>query len=245
MINVDLVVSINVFQMPDFLDKQLASLTSYVLSPYIVILNCNDYMFQALKDRALPSNVYINPEIIHKDRFHGSLTKGIVSNMIYVNDLIKYKYCIILSARIFVYRPITVTYLDTFQKKWTTVNQMLETQKGAFPDMNWHWPKFRKTLLAKHYLNNGFRLYCEAHEGLVFSYNVAQNILIFLNTNPIIRDDIFTFNFCIEEFALQTIAHNEVDPTNLEYGFMYIGNGVGEVCDINNPNKFTQKFLLK
>lgn len=240
--SIDLFISINVYKMPEFLDKQLESINACVKCPWIVILNCNDDMFRALKDRLLPPNVYINPEIINKLYDHGSLTKGIVSNMSYVNDRIKYKYCVVLSGRTFFYRPITATYLDTLQEKWTTVDQMLKTQKGAFPDMIWHWPKFRKTLLAKHYLAKGFRLYGGAHEGLVFSFNVTQNIITFLTRNPAIRDDIYTFNKCVEEFALHTIAHNEVDPTNLEYGFMYIGNGVSEICDEKNPNKFTQKF---
>lgn len=241
MINVDLVVSINIFQNPNFLDKQLASIASYVLSPYIVILNCNDYMFQALKDRALPSNVYINPEIINKGCFNGTLTQGIVSNMMYVNSRFLYKYFIVLSGRTFFYRHMTLANLDTMKKKWDNSDHMINTQKGDFTDMNWHWPKFRNTLLAKHYLNNGFRLYGEAHEGLVFSYNVAQNILTFLNTNPIIRDDLFTFNLCVEEFALQTISQNEVNPANLEYGFIYIGNGCGETYDPTNTNRYTRK----
>jgi hypothetical protein len=243
--NVDLFITINVYKMPDFLDKQLASIATYVNCSYIVILNCNDDMFTALKDRSLPPNVYINPEIINKLHNHGSLTKGIVSNMHYINDLIKYKYCVVLSGRTFFYRPITPANLDALQKKWENIDQMILTQKGAFPDMNWHWPTFRNTLLAKHYLNAGFRLYGEAHEGLVFSYNVVQNILLFLNNNPIVRDNIFTYNVCVEEFALQTISQNEVSPVNLEYGFTYIGNGCYEVCDMNAPTKFTRKFLYR
>jgi len=225
--------------MPHFLNKQLASIASHVLSPYIVILNCNDYMFNALKNKNLPSNVYINPEIINKKRFHGTLTKGIVSNMMYVNSQFSYKYFIVFSGRTFFYRPIKLANLDAMKKTWTNTEQMI--QKSVFTDMNWHWPKFRNTLLAKHYLHAGFRLYGEAHEGLVFSYHVVQNILIFLNNHPIIRDNLFTYNSCVEEFALQTISQNEVNLANLEYGFSYIGNGSDEKCDTKDPNKYTQK----
>jgi hypothetical protein len=37
-------------------------------------------MFQELSKILLPSNVHINPEIINKQRQHGSLTRGIIPN---------------------------------------------------------------------------------------------------------------------------------------------------------------------
>jgi len=242
MSTVELIISINVFQMPHFLDKQLASIASHVLSPYIVILNCNDYMFKALKGRALPPNVHINPEIINKARHHGSLTKGIASNMMYANSQFSYKYFIVLSGRTIFYRSITTANLDALNcNKWANTEQMTATQKGAFNANGWHWPKFRITLLAKHYLNAGFRLYESSHEGLTFSKNVTDNIIAFLQTHPDIKENIYNTGWCVEEFALQTIAQNEVNPANLEYGFLYIGNGCEDICDLTDPNKYTRK----
>ena len=55
---------------------------------YIVILNCNKYMFDILQDRKLEDNIHINPEIIQKNRDHGSLTYGFVSNMKYAYNIL-------------------------------------------------------------------------------------------------------------------------------------------------------------
>jgi len=45
----------------------------------------------------------------------------------------------------------------------------------------------------------------------------------------------------VEEFSLQTIASNEVDEENMEYGFSYIGHGVKEVCDVTTKDRYTCK----
>ncbi len=241
MSTVDIVICINIYKMPEYLDKQLASIAEYVMSPYVVILNCNDYMFHALKDRTLPPNVYINPEIINKQLGHGSLTHGIVSNMLYAHEKFSYKYVIILSGRTFFYRSLTVAVLDARNQRWDSVEQMKHIRAQPFTAMNWFWPKFRTTLLAKHYLAEGFRMDGSAHEGLTFSYNVVDNILKFFERHPTIKENLFIAESPVEEFALQTISLNELNPANLEYGFTYIGNGCYDTCDINDPAKFTRK----
>jgi hypothetical protein len=64
--------------------------------------------------------------------------------------------------------------------------------------------------------------------------------MAFFNKNPRIRDDIFNFKHCVEDFALQTIAMNEVD-SNLEYGFLNLGHGVADDYDPLAANKYTRK----
>jgi len=52
--NVEVVVSINVHENVPFLMKQLNNIQTYLNCTYIVILNCNDYMKNALKVRLPP-----------------------------------------------------------------------------------------------------------------------------------------------------------------------------------------------
>ena len=111
--------------------------------------------------------------------------------------------------------------------------------------MGWHWPYLKQTLLAKYYLALGYTLQASEHEGLVFSYNVTQNILSFLKKNYAITEDLFKFKHVVEEFALQTISCIEIDPSNLEYGFFTIGHGVTETCDYNVPHKYTRKIAFR
>ena len=70
---IPLVISINVFEKPHFLLKQLDNIRKYVKIDYIIILNCNDYMLNVLHQYNLPSNVHVNPVFINKRRYHGSL----------------------------------------------------------------------------------------------------------------------------------------------------------------------------
>jgi hypothetical protein len=108
-----------------------------------------------------------------------------------------------------------------------------------YPD--WHWKTFHTTLLAKYYLNNNKKLYAADHEGLTFSYNVTQNILFFLSNHSDILADLIQTNHCVEEFALQSIAFNEIDKNNLEFGYMRLVNGMYCNFDINLPNRYLCK----
>lgn len=166
--------------MPLFLIEQIKNISNYVLCSHSIILNCNDYMFNELNKINLPNNVYINPEIINKKNFHGTITKGIVSNMYYANQIFIYKYFVVLSGRTIFYTNITLQHLDILTKKWENLEQREIKIKGQFNNNDWQWPKFRNTLLAKHYLQNNCLLYGSEHEGLCFSNNVVNNILFFL-----------------------------------------------------------------
>ena len=240
----DCIISINVFKMPEFLDQQFANIQQYVHAAHAIILNCNDYMAKELKGRPLPANVYINPEVINKLRGHGSLLRGIVSNMTFAKNLgLKYKYMIILSGRTIFYKPVTLENLDLIQPKAKSAEEFTTNAAGPFPNTDWHWPEFRNTLLAKYYLHNNRRLYGSEHEGLTLHYDVCNNILEFLSKHIEIRNESYTYNGAMEEFVLQTIASNTLDPQNLNYGFMTLGHGTAELCDTTAPNKYTRKIL--
>jgi hypothetical protein len=198
-------------------------------------------MFNELKGGSLGDNIILNPEILEKKRSHGSLTQGIISNMEYANTHFIFKHCIILSGRTVFYKDMSTNDLDKLIQVWNCIEERGRNIKQPFTDMSWHWPSFRKTLLAKQYLSQGYSLVGSEHEGITFTYNVVTNILRYLNNNKAIKDDLFSFNKCVEEFALQTIAMNEFDPENYENGFRLLGHGVTNDCDVTKRNKFTRK----
>ena len=81
-----IIISINVHENVNFLFKQLNNIEEYVKIPYAVILNCNNYMYENLKDNNeinKMNNIFLNEKYFNKKRFHGSLTKGICYNMEY------------------------------------------------------------------------------------------------------------------------------------------------------------------
>jgi hypothetical protein len=250
--NVDIVISINVYQLVPFLLNQLKNIESHVKSPYIVILNCNDYMFNELKNTDLPNNVFINPEIINKKRFHGSLFHGIWSNIQYANTICKFNFFIVLSSRTIFYKELISDNLiitshticnNVFIDNTNKWNLHLDGwNPPIYPYPYWHWPKFNNTLLGKMLLNNQNKLYGTEHEGLCFSYNVIQNILNFLSKKSEITSDLINTDACVEEFALQTIAMYEIDKNNLEFGFMRLSHGETTVnYDKTAPNKYLCK----
>lgn len=242
--DVDIVICISVYALPEFLENQLKTISENVKCSYVVVLSCNDYMFNELSNKTLPNNVVINPEIINKTWYTGTVLQGIVSNMNYASKMFTFKYSVILSARTIFYKNMMLSDLDILSKKFNSIEEHAK-YKGPFPFMDWHWPSLKQTLLAKYYLALGYKLQASEHEGLVFSYNVTQNILSFLNKNTIISKNLFEFKHVVEEFALQTISCIEVDASNLEYGFFTIGHGVTEICDYNMPHKYTRKIAFR
>jgi hypothetical protein len=219
-----IIISINVYHNPPFLLYQLENIRNHVQSPYRVILNCNDTMFNELQD--LPENVVKNPEVISKQRFHGSLVHGIYSNIIYALDNYTFDYFIVLSSRTIFYRNVNESDLINDELYSTKLNK-------CHTDMNtWHWPTFVNTLLAKQFLTNGRSMYATAHEGLCFRREVIVKIHHFLSDNSEITQDLIVFPFCVEEFALQTISEGD---------FFYLGNGPFNDVDSSDPNKYTCK----
>jgi len=223
--NIDIIISINVYKNVQFLKDQLDNIKKYVKSSFIVILNCNDLMFDLLKNESLP-NTIINPEVINKWRGNGILTKGIVSNMSLANEKFIFKYFIILSGRTIFYKELSFKNLDYIKRTIVRNDNFLIN-------------KFFYSKLGKYYQNLKKSLYFSPHEGLCFNYQTFNTILNFLNSNLEIKEDIFTFNIPMEEYALQTIAVNEGT------GFIYVGNGIHEDYSLENPVKFTRKIFFE
>jgi len=243
----DIVISINVYKSMATFERQLQTIRENVLCHYYIVYNCNDYMYKELTAMKLPENVYINPEVIDKSFPkvpNGRLTKGIVSNMRYATENFSFRHIIILSGRTVFYRKMALDDLNRLTRRWSSMEERKASQIQPFENRDWIWPRFRNTQLAKYYLERGYRLEGSAHEGLCFSENVVRNIVKFLHAHPDIYEDLCNFHAGVEEFSLQTIASNEVDEENMEYGFSYIGHGVKEVCDVTMKDRYTCKILF-
>ena len=241
----DVVVSINIYKSVKTLQYQLKTIKEHLNVKYVVIINCNKYMrdILVLSKMKLEKNIYLNPEILEKKRYHGSLTQGIVSNMNYAMKNFDFKYFLVMSGRTIFYRPINIEKFDGYFKnnKWSSFEEMEADRRGPFPFMDWKWPSFKQTKLAKYYMDNNYKLATQVHEGVCFSCNVTKNIIRFLENNLEITKDLYDFNDCVEEFSLNTISTNECDIENLEYGYIYIGNGSVDDCDYSNENLYTRK----
>jgi hypothetical protein len=222
-INCDICISINVHEKPDFLIKQLENIENFVKCDYCVILNCNKFMFDETKN-INKKNIFVNPYSLEKMRFHGSLLHGICKNMEFsLLSNIKYKYFIVLSSRNLFYNELNIEELEAKQTLGCY-------EPNPIFNLNinpriWHWPCFSKSKLYNYCISNNFFLYDSAHEGLCLYYETCKDITNFLNNNIEIKNDLFNFNGCCEEFALQTLSTmNSVITTNKK-GFKYIGHG--------------------
>jgi hypothetical protein len=235
--NVPLVMSINVHEKPQFLMKQLENIKSFVTDDFVIILNCNDYINNELKNFSLPHYVHINPDIINKQAWTGLITKGIYSNMQYALKNFNFMYFIILSSRNIFYNKMSCNDL---------VNSTVVHHARTKDLSDWHWPDFIKTKLAQYYLNKSIELHGCEHEGLVFTKNVCETIQNMLEKNIELREDLFKVRgSCVEEFALQTIATNEGNYQNGEFGRINICCGGAETPATvpTDPTMFIYKIL--
>ena len=233
----DCVISINVHHKLKFLLLQLDNIKEHVKCKYAVILNCNDYMYNECKNVQFSENIYINPEVINKERFKGSLLKGDYSNIQFALNHFKFNYFILCSGRNFFDNIMTLDELNKVAK----LGQYNGVFYGSYDEhnINWWWPIFTKTLLAKYFLQQNKNLCCCPIEGLMFSYNSCLKSVEFLENNQDIKLDLFNFDGCVNEFALQTIVKN------LDENFYYIGNGCCTEDKINKNTDTDIKFMYK
>jgi len=204
---------INVHENVPFLYKQLQNIETHFHCKWTLILNCNKYMFNQLKDTEL--SIYCLPWSSEKSRFHGSLLHGIFQSMAYLHkNVSKFDYVLVLSSRNFFRRVINMYDLrkiEAKQKRMHTLNTKLTRWKGnKFYKLNtekeneWWWPYFSKTHFASKYefLVGGF------HEGLLLNYKTVGFLIHELET----QYDIFKENLPMEEFVIQTVCRNENLP---------------------------------
>lgn len=237
MIETDIIFSINVHEKKNFLIKQLKNISEYVKLNYIIIINPNDYMYNELLNCEFiksQKNIIINPDYLNKKYAHGSLTKGIYLNMYYASINYNFKYFIILSSRNLFYNQ-----LNNLENINISCSRPLNTsiKYENLKKNSWHWPSFTKTELGNYVIKNNLLFSGSAHEGLTFNYDSCIKIINFLDNNNNIKENLFNWDKCVEEFALQTIC------VNFSGEYYYIGNGVQTSHNINNLPK--DKYIYK
>lgn len=245
--NTDIIISINIYKCPETLQLQLNSIAQHVQCNHRIVLNCNDYMNVKCKQMSLPSHIHINPDIINKQYWTGQITQGILSNMQYAINKFQFKHFIVISGRTIFYENLTTDILDGYKKSWKSIEEWqhdVTTEKFRWEwPYGWHWPDIRHTKLSKYYEKKGYCLYSCPHEGLCFTSQVVKNIINFFDNHADIGKDLFNCKGCLEEFALQTIAYNEVNIYNMEYGYNYIGRE-SECFRTNDKKPFTHKITF-
>ena len=198
--------SINVHEKIDFLKKQIINIEENVDVSYIIIINANKYMFSEItscKEINLKKNVILNPITSEKSRNHGSITHGIYSNLKYIIEKYKFKLFKVLSSRnLFYNRFDKDSILNNCSNKFFRL-RLANLKNGWFG-----WDRFKQTKLSKYIEhNNGFYSH-SPHEGLTFNYSQCDKINEFINNNMEIMEEVFNFNLCVEECALQSICIN-------------------------------------
>jgi len=253
----DIIISINVHEKPEYLLNQIENINKYVKLNKKIILNCNDYMLKEMGARNIP-DVEVFPEAITKRPFHGSLMHGIACNMSHAVNNYNFDYFIVLSSREFFYRDLTdISQIEECNVVKQTgdvdfrypnlyvsgnycevpgdhANWLGATEDSDLVNM-WWWPKFSRTELYQHIKKYNMKFAHSMHEGMCFRRDGCDYIMNFFETNEDIMYELFDFDGCVEEFALQSIAANHK-------GFYYLGNG----CDTKSleevdPDKFTHK----
>ena len=233
-----IVFSINVHENLNFLIKQIEDIEANVLVDFVVIINANEYMYIEIFNNELlkaRDNIILYPEFVNKIHNHGSLTKGIYLNMEYAIENYQFEYFIVLSSRNLFYNKLHKDNYNNIPKicEGSYINQ--------FNFNEWHWPIFLQTKLSKFIIANKL-LFCksyEYHEGLTFDYLSAVKIIDFFEKNEDIKNNIFKFNWGVEEFALQTIS------LNLSGYYYNIGNWTNDNDFLNIDKLPKDKFVYK
>lgn len=243
---VDIIFSINVHENLNFLTKQINNIKTHVINlDYIIVLNTNNYMYNLLKNNDEIKNntsVIVNENYIEKRTFTGSLLNGIFLNLLLSRKEFKFNYFCILSSRNMFYNILDNVNIKNVTTKFPKSLQSYETPAINYDCKSlksWWWPHFSSTLLYKYVENNKLYFSSSAHEGLMFDYDGSTEIINFLHNNQNIKNNLFNFPGCVEEFALQTILINTV-------GYYWdLGNGVGTELDVSKlpKNKFLHKVL--
>jgi hypothetical protein len=232
----DCIISINVHEKFSFLLKQFQNISENVKCNYAIILNCNEFMLNECSKNVLPEHVYVYDEPLEKNRFHGSITEGIYRNMKYALSNFTFEYFIVASSRNMFDNSLKLSDL----KKLGTDEKKEKKPYKAEDYQGWWWSTFANTSLYKHYQSQDSGFNSSPHEGLVLKHSACEKIVSFLEEHQDIKQDLFNYKGCVEEFALQSIAVNEGDD------FYYIGNGwwggtIGHLGEENSLHIFMYK----
>ena len=203
--NTQIIISINLHENVNFFLKQLENIETYVDNDYIIIINTDRPMYSNLMCNKIIKNhpkIIINPEIIKKKRFHGSLSKGIYSNMKLALSKYNFDYFVVLSSRTFFYNNISVDMLNKLDKIIDKHGVLYDD----IPKKNDNWTRFMNPLFTEYLKQHNHKFIQYPHEGFVCDKNMCAYMVTFLDNNQNIKNNLFNFNNCVEEFFFQSFA---------------------------------------
>ena len=187
----------------EFVVRQLRSLQAHALPTYqtTVVFSCSTAEVRDAIERearAFDMNIVMNPEIIPKRRHHGSILRGICSNLRHAPPC---DMTLVLSSRSVLRK--TIDHDAVLARLAEPI-----TSKATRYECRYHLSNsdatiefFRKFegLLAK----DGMHV-AGAHEGLMFDGGTVDKIRTYLENSDM--SACFNASVCAEEYVLQTIA---------------------------------------
>lgn len=172
--NRTVLVAINVHERPDLCERQMQNINRHFRKSNLrpqVLLSCNEGMMRNLsRAKKTPSNVYLNPVVIEKSRFTGSILHGIISNLRYGASLTPFRYALVLSSRSRIFKDLvegdfvaSLQACETFVRDscrgkqnhcWMPRCEFMMEGKG---DRTSHmfWGAYQSTKLARHVQGHG------------------------------------------------------------------------------------------
>lgn len=235
---IDIIFSINVHENIVFLVEQLENIHFFTSHLNIVIAyNCNEFMLKELQNYKFESyenlKIIINPISIEKNRWHGSLCKGIIKNMEYIKDKnIKFEHFIALSSRNILKSKLNLEDIELKYKKYYNeiTNLVKDNRRFYFNkhnkfficdgskqdywhgDMtssrNWFWGKVKNSFWFQE-LDKKVKFFIGGrHEGLCIPYEVVLKIVDFTTKNEDIMNSCYKYSIALEEVIPQVLACN-------------------------------------
>lgn len=227
-------VAINVHESPEVIQRQWANVFQMMrgLSPRIV-LSCNAAMSRELQTphwRPPPGLVWVNPEVIEKARYDGTLFQGVVSNLRFLLDSKRSRgsqarYFIILGSRSKMVRAVNE---QSLLAALADPVQAFPAARNLEPvHIKRSWPCFNLTRLLR--TSPSVELWIGAHEGLVLERETVREMLRVLDSNPTFGTSVYGSPCPAEEWVPHTLAR-------------YVGRRTGSLLFPFNRENWTTEY---
>jgi len=206
------VVSINVYDDVDYLYTQLENIRDYLKLDYLVLLNCNNLMYDLLKSKNIP-NVYVNPNPIDKKRFCGTLFKGIYENIIFSLKNFEFEYFLVMSSKTFFFKVLGSGNIDSSLKNNRSkfsypTDYQPDSRKHTIWPRKQIWKPFSRSGFYKFIKTNNMKIQKCMHEGLVLRNTECEDLKNFFDKNQNLLDSIYKTKTAMEEIVIPTLCVN-------------------------------------
>lgn len=233
------IISINLHD-DAYFEDQLENIKNHLKFDYKIILNCNNKMYDLLKNKKY-ENVLINPKTIEKKRFHGSLFQGIFENLKFVESITEYDYFLVLSARSFFFKKLDSETINSFYDHAKCYGSF---NIDYYPKTEQDWKEWPPKMWENH-INSDFYSFLQKnkfnfqkgmHEGLLLTKKNGEDIISFFDKNEdLYKSVINTFN-PMEEVVIQSLLFNWQKFTTI----MGVWPGMED-----HPDEIGKKYICK